>query len=153
MSEDEIKELKEQLTNAKSNIIRALYFFALSASLTAVILMSAFPTYGSYWGYGVYVYVVAGFAPITGGIILLLLCVIISIYGLVYPDRMNKKLLLVGIFLPLLVLGLALGGLAYAYDEFSGIEWWTGAGFYGSVIPGPLSAAFLILVYLSMRKS
>ena len=153
MSEEEIKELKEQLTNVKANIIRVLYFIAVGGSLTGVILMLAFPSYGSYWGGGVYVYVLGGFPPILGGAMLLLLCFIISLYGLIYPDRMKKKILLIGIFLPLLVFGLAFVGLAYAYSEFEGILWWVETGFYGSVIPGPIVAIILIIIFLSTRKS
>jgi len=154
MSEEKIKDLKEQLKNEKILQLRLLYFLALSGSLTGAILMIAFPMYGSYWGYGVYVYVGAGFALITVGIILLLVCSFISIYGLIYPDRMEKKFVLIGIFIPLLILALSFGGLAYAYSAFSEAwSWWTDAGFYGSVIPGPLTAVFFILIYLSMRKS
>ena len=90
MGEEEVKELKKQLTLAKSVIARVLYAIAAGGSLTGVILMFAFPSYGSYWGYGIYVYIGGGFAPITIGAILLLLCFSISMYGLIIPDRMKK---------------------------------------------------------------
>jgi len=153
MSDNRINELKENLSKGKLGKIRFFYFFALASSLTGAILMLSGPMYGSYWGYGVYVYIGAGYAPIAGGAALLIFCFIIALVGIYGPWYLKKyKLHFIGIFLPLLELVLSLAGLGYASTEFSGVDWWLEAGFYGSVIPGPLTAVFFIINSMIMRK-
>ena len=144
MGDEKIKELKEQLKNKKLLQIRLLCFLALSCSLTAIILMLAFPMYGYYFSWGLHVYFYAE---------LLFISFSISIYGLISPNKMKKKIELIGIFIPLLVFVLSLGGLALAYYSSSGMRWLSDAGFYGCLIFCPLTGGSFILVYLINRKS
>jgi len=140
MGEEKIKELK----NKKSVQIRLLCFLAFSSSLTAVILMLASPMYGIYFMWGIHVLIYA---------VSLLVIFLISISGIITPDKMKKKIVLVSIFIPLLVFVLSLGGVAFAYYSSSGMRWMSDAGFYGGVIFSPLTGVFFILIYLSMRES
>ena len=87
MGEEKIKELK----NKKSVQIRLLCFLALSSSLTAVILMLASPMYGIYFMWGIHVLIYA---------VSLLVIFFISISGIITPDKMKKKIVLVSIFIP-----------------------------------------------------
>lgn len=147
------ESIEESLNKGKLAIIRFIYFLAVGSSLTGAILMLSSYMYGSYWGSGVYVYIGSGYGPIAGGAALLIFCFIIALVGIYSPWLLKHyKLYLIGIFLPLLELGLSMIGLDYARTEFSGVEWWVEAGFYGSVIPGPLTAVFFIINYLIMRK-
>lgn len=139
-----MKKLKEQLKNKKSLQIRLLCFLALISSLTAVILMLAFPMYGYYFMMGIHVHIYAT---------LLLVILFISISGIISPDKMKKKIVLSGIIIPLFVFVLSLGGTAFAYYSSSGIRWMSDTSFYGGVIFSPLTGVFFILIFLSMRES
>ncbi len=144
MGEEKIKELKEQLKNKKSLQIRLLCFFALCSNLTAVIFIIAFPIYGIYFMWGIHVLIYA-----TSLFVILF----ISISGIISPDKMKKKIVLSGIFIPFLVFVLSLGGTAYAYYSSSGMRWMSDMSFYGCVIFSPLTGIFFTLIYLSMREN
>ncbi len=145
MGEEKIKELKEQPKNKKSLQIRLLCFLAFSSSLTAIILMDPFPM-DAYYYYNLGIHVVCYAVS-------LLVILFISISGIISPDDMKKKIVLMGIFIPLLVFVLSLGGVAYANYGPSGMRWMSDTSFYGGVIFSPLTGVFFILIYLSMRES
>jgi len=106
--------------------IRISAFLAFAASLTSAILMLVSPIFGAYWGYGIYVYVVAGVGDqgslIIVAAVFMILCALLALITIAVPERLNRKIMILGVILPLVVFILGLAGLGIAYDEFSGHE-------------------------------
>ncbi|MCK4287009.1 MAG: hypothetical protein KAX18_12440 [Candidatus Lokiarchaeota archaeon] len=136
--------------------IRISAFFAFGACLTSAILMLAFPMFGAYWGYGIYVYIVAG-AGDQGSLIIvaavfMILCSLMALATIAIPERLKKMYMIPGVILPYIVFILGLAGLGMAYDGFSGKEWWPETGFFGSVIPSLIAALVFLGIYRMMRR-
>jgi len=136
--------------------IRIASLCAFIVSLASGIVMLAQPIFGAYWGYGVYVYVVAGVGDqgslVTAAAVFMILCAVLALVIAAIPYRLNTKHIIPGVVLPLLVFILGLAGLGMAYDEFAGHEWWPEGGFFASVIPSLMAFVFFLIISIKMRK-
>lgn len=125
--------------------IRITAFCAFINCLVGAIFMLSRPFFGAYFGAGVYVYIGAGYGDEGLGIagaVFMILCALLALVTIGIPDRLNRKVMIMGIILPLVVFILGMAGLGMAYDAFSGHEWWTESGFFAGVIP-PIFAIVL----------
>ena len=135
--------------------IRISAFLALGASLASGILIFAFDFFGAYFGGGVYVYIGAGYGDEGMGIaagVLMIISALLALITIAIPDRLNRKIMIMGVIFPLIVFILGLAGLGIAYDRFDGYDWWPKAGFFGSVIPSFIAFVFFLIIFVKIGR-
>ena len=140
----------------KFSLILGFLFSLVAAILLLVTEFGGWYGYyawygGSYEEWGSIHVGVEIFGPIIILIAFLyLLSALVSIMGVLKPDKITKGIVTLAPLLSLIAFILVLvGGLAFAI-VMSGTDnwWWFGAGFYGGAIGGLLSTIFLIFARL-----
>jgi len=115
----------------------------------------------TYLGYGSYLYEWGSISAFSGpgGALLILMaiflfyCSVISVLGLIDPDKIpNKLFILVGVFLSILVFIITLiSGAIFVIAVWDAAEWWFGAAFYAGIISGILTPIFLFLAWKNIE--